>query len=191
MPPLQLLSAAMWQLVKQKDVMNYDKLQEFVVMVTEVVPGLINQTQRTQLILGLRARVSRACLTHHMFIKCSLKSFLQQNFFPIFQLILELCKGSVRGSVNSQVVQSYLEKLPLTTASTDVSALKRDISFIKQHLNDSFCFRGSVQRCRGENNRVNFHCTCAEPAERSAGERIFLPGQKDFLTIRFRRLHLT
>lgn len=61
MPPLQLLSAAMWQLVKQKDVMNYDKLQEFVVMVTEVVPGLINQTQRTQLILGLRARVSRAC----------------------------------------------------------------------------------------------------------------------------------
>lgn len=63
----------MWQLVKQKDVMNYDKLQEFVVMVTEVVPGLINQTQRTQLILGLRARVSGACLTHHCVHKYSLK----------------------------------------------------------------------------------------------------------------------
>lgn len=49
----------MWQLVKQKDVMNYEKLQEFVLMVTEAVPGLINQTQRAQLILGLRARVSR------------------------------------------------------------------------------------------------------------------------------------
>lgn len=39
-----------------------------------------------------------------------------------FQLILELCKGSGRGSQNSQVIQSYLEKLPLSTASTDVSA---------------------------------------------------------------------
>lgn len=48
----------MWQLVKQKDVMNYEKLQDFVLMVTEAVPGLINQTQRAQLILGLRARVS-------------------------------------------------------------------------------------------------------------------------------------
>lgn len=75
MPPLQLLSAAMWQLVKQKDVMNYDKLQEFVVMVTEVVPGLINQTQRTQLILGLRARVSRAYVTHHRVHKYSLELF--------------------------------------------------------------------------------------------------------------------
>lgn len=56
-PPLRLLSAAMWQLAKQKDVMNYEKLQEFVFMVTEAVPGLISNIQRAQLILGLRARV--------------------------------------------------------------------------------------------------------------------------------------
>uniref|UniRef100_UPI0037E7C08C zinc finger protein 432 n=1 Tax=Semicossyphus pulcher TaxID=241346 RepID=UPI0037E7C08C len=89
-PPLQLLSAAMWQLAKQKDVMNYEKLQEFVFMVTEAVPGLLNLRQRAQLILGLRAR-----------------------------LILELCKGSARGSVDSQAIQSYLEKLPITSAHTD------------------------------------------------------------------------
>ncbi|XP_018542602.1 zinc finger protein 132 [Lates calcarifer] len=89
-PPLQLLSAAMWQLAKQKDVMNYEKLQEFVFMVTEAVPGLINHRQRAQLILGLRAR-----------------------------LILELCKGSSRGSVDSQVIQSYLDRLPITSANTD------------------------------------------------------------------------
>ncbi|XP_039998327.1 zinc finger protein 180-like isoform X2 [Xiphias gladius] len=89
-PPLQLLSAAMWQLAKQRDVMNYEKLQEFVVMVTEAVPGLINHRQRAQLILGLRAR-----------------------------LILELCKGSARGSVDSQVIQSYLDRLPITSANTD------------------------------------------------------------------------
>uniref|UniRef100_UPI003AAF178A uncharacterized protein n=1 Tax=Centroberyx gerrardi TaxID=166262 RepID=UPI003AAF178A len=57
-PPLRLLSAAMWQVAKQKDVMNYEKLQDFVFMVTEAVPGLINHRQRAQLILGLRARTA-------------------------------------------------------------------------------------------------------------------------------------
>lgn len=57
--PLQLLSAAMWQLVKQNDVTSYEKLQEFVLMVTEAIPGLMNQRQRAQLILGLRAKVRR------------------------------------------------------------------------------------------------------------------------------------
>ncbi|XP_054480722.1 zinc finger and SCAN domain-containing protein 2-like isoform X2 [Anoplopoma fimbria] len=80
----------MWQLAKQKDVMNYEKLQEFVFMVTEAVPGLINHTQRAQLILGLRAR-----------------------------LILELCKGSARGFVDSHVIQSHLDRLPITNANTD------------------------------------------------------------------------
>lgn len=89
-PPLQLLSAAMWQLAKQKDVLNYEKLQEFVLTVTEAIPGLINHRQRAQLVLGLRAR-----------------------------LILELCKGSARGSVDSQVIQSYLDRLPITSANTD------------------------------------------------------------------------
>ncbi|XP_070847614.1 uncharacterized protein [Chaetodon trifascialis] len=89
-PPLQLLSAAMWQLAKQKDVLSYDKLQEFVLMVTEAVPGLINHRQRAQLILGLRAR-----------------------------LILELCKGSARGSVDCQVIQRHLDRLPITSANTD------------------------------------------------------------------------
>ncbi|XP_038150145.1 zinc finger protein 502-like isoform X1 [Cyprinodon tularosa] len=83
-PPLQLLSAAMWHVVKQKDVKNYWKLQEFVCMVTEAVPGLIQQRQRAQLLLGLRAR-----------------------------LILELCKGSAVGEVDTQGIQSYLDRLPV------------------------------------------------------------------------------
>ncbi|XP_057711419.1 zinc finger protein 572 isoform X2 [Corythoichthys intestinalis] len=89
-PPLQLCWAAMWQMVKQKDVMNYQKLQEFVYTVTEAVPGLMSLKQRAQLILGLRAR-----------------------------LILELCKGSVRGCVDSNVIQSHLERLPVTPDSDD------------------------------------------------------------------------
>ncbi|XP_017266988.1 zinc finger protein 334 [Kryptolebias marmoratus] len=89
-PPLQFLSATMWHMAKQKDVMNYGRLQEFVSMVTEAVPGLISRRQRAQLILGLRAR-----------------------------LILELCKGSARGDVDSQVIKSSLERFPVTCANTD------------------------------------------------------------------------
>lgn len=37
------------------------------------------------------------------------------------QLILELCKGSVRGSVDTQVIQSYLGKFPISSANADVS----------------------------------------------------------------------
>uniref|UniRef100_A0A8C3A020 TERF1-interacting nuclear factor 2 N-terminal domain-containing protein n=1 Tax=Cyclopterus lumpus TaxID=8103 RepID=A0A8C3A020_CYCLU len=117
-PPLQLLSAAMWQLAKQKDVMNYEKLQEFVFMVTAAVPGLINHRQRAQLLLGLRAR-----------------------------LILELCKGSARGSVDSQAIQSHLERLPITnyrdaevktTESTFIALVK---SLLKDPVERAYFFQ--------------------------------------------------
>uniref|UniRef100_A0A674B201 Zgc:113263 n=1 Tax=Salmo trutta TaxID=8032 RepID=A0A674B201_SALTR len=56
--PLQLLSAAMWQVVQKGLVMHYGMLEEFVTSVTEMVPELLSYRQRAQLILGLRARVS-------------------------------------------------------------------------------------------------------------------------------------
>ncbi|XP_056444798.1 uncharacterized protein zgc:113263 isoform X1 [Gadus chalcogrammus] len=56
-PPLQLFSAAMWQVVQQGLVDNYGMLEEFVTMVTELVPQLMSYSQRAQLILGLRARL--------------------------------------------------------------------------------------------------------------------------------------
>ena len=56
-PPLQLFSAAMWQVVQQGIVSHYGVLEEFVTTVTELVPELMSYRQRAQLILGLRARV--------------------------------------------------------------------------------------------------------------------------------------
>lgn len=56
-PPLQLLSATMWQVVQQGLVSHYGMLEEFVTMVTEMVPELMSYNQRAQLILGLRARL--------------------------------------------------------------------------------------------------------------------------------------
>ncbi|XP_070976777.1 uncharacterized protein [Oncorhynchus clarkii lewisi] len=56
-PPLRLMCAFMWQVTQQRNVMQYGKLEEFVTLVTEMVPELLNSRQRTQLILGLRARM--------------------------------------------------------------------------------------------------------------------------------------
>ncbi|XP_041709262.1 zinc finger protein 2 isoform X2 [Coregonus clupeaformis] len=56
-PPLRLMSAFMWQVAQERNVMQYGKLEEFVTLVTEMVPELLSSRQRTQLILGLRARM--------------------------------------------------------------------------------------------------------------------------------------
>ncbi|KAJ7987921.1 hypothetical protein DPEC_G00318260 [Dallia pectoralis] len=56
-PPLRLVSAAIWQTVQRRQFMDYGMLEEFVTMVTEIVPELLHHTQRAQLILGLRARL--------------------------------------------------------------------------------------------------------------------------------------
>lgn len=56
-PPLRLVSAAIWQTVDQKIVSDYGLLEEFVFRVTQIVPQLLSTRQRAELILGLRARV--------------------------------------------------------------------------------------------------------------------------------------
>ncbi|XP_029929605.1 zinc finger protein 585A-like [Myripristis murdjan] len=56
-PPLQLVSAALWEIVKQGAVMYYGLLEEFVTTVLETVPELLTYRQSVQLVMGLRARV--------------------------------------------------------------------------------------------------------------------------------------
>lgn len=55
--PLQLTYSYIWQVVRQKKVKQYPKVEEFVTMVTNTVPELISFKQTAQLILGLRARI--------------------------------------------------------------------------------------------------------------------------------------
>ncbi|XP_041671717.1 zinc finger protein 271-like [Cheilinus undulatus] len=56
-PPVRLVSAAIWQTVEQKIVSDYGLLEEFVFTITEIVPQLLSTRQRAELILGLRARL--------------------------------------------------------------------------------------------------------------------------------------
>lgn len=57
-PPLRLLSAAMWQVVQRREVLDYEMLGEFVTLVTATVPDLLSPKQRGKLLLRLRAKVS-------------------------------------------------------------------------------------------------------------------------------------
>ncbi|XP_026182165.1 zinc finger protein 14-like [Mastacembelus armatus] len=56
-PPLRLVSAAMWQVVQRGSVQDYGMVEEFISTVTDIVPELVNTDQKAQLLLGLRARV--------------------------------------------------------------------------------------------------------------------------------------
>ncbi|XP_031721394.1 zinc finger protein 548 isoform X2 [Anarrhichthys ocellatus] len=55
--PLQLTYSYIWQVIRQRNVKQYGKVEEFVTMVTQTVPDLITFKQTAQLILGLRARI--------------------------------------------------------------------------------------------------------------------------------------
>ncbi|XP_044076543.1 zinc finger protein 665-like isoform X2 [Siniperca chuatsi] len=52
-----LVSAALWEIVKQGAVMYYGQLEDFVTTVLETVPELLTYTERVQLVMGLRAKV--------------------------------------------------------------------------------------------------------------------------------------
>uniref|UniRef100_A0A671QM93 Zinc finger protein 2 homolog n=1 Tax=Sinocyclocheilus anshuiensis TaxID=1608454 RepID=A0A671QM93_9TELE len=56
--PLRLTSAFMWQVVKDQNVEQFGKLEEFVSVMTNLVPELLSRRQRATLIVGLRAKVS-------------------------------------------------------------------------------------------------------------------------------------
>ncbi|KAK1790511.1 hypothetical protein P4O66_014399, partial [Electrophorus voltai] len=57
-PPLRLMSAFMWQAVQQQKVEHFKKLEEYVQLITKMVPEILTNRQKTTLIMGLRAKGS-------------------------------------------------------------------------------------------------------------------------------------
>ncbi|XP_018539870.1 zinc finger protein 585A isoform X1 [Lates calcarifer] len=68
-PPFQLMTASMWQVLKKQDVMNYWKVAEFVSLVMDMVPELLMNKHRTQLNLGLRARYILELCRHEQLVE--------------------------------------------------------------------------------------------------------------------------
>ncbi|KAG9280384.1 zinc finger protein 502-like [Astyanax mexicanus] len=56
-PPLRLMSAFMWQIAQRQKVEHYGKLEEFVSVVTKLVPEVLTSRQKATLIMGLRAKM--------------------------------------------------------------------------------------------------------------------------------------
>ncbi|XP_062862705.1 zinc finger protein ZFP2 [Trichomycterus rosablanca] len=56
-PPLRLMSAFMWKIAQQQHVEYYSKLEEFVSLVTRLVPEVLTSRQKGTLVMGLRAKM--------------------------------------------------------------------------------------------------------------------------------------
>ncbi|KAA0720729.1 hypothetical protein E1301_Tti011518 [Triplophysa tibetana] len=56
-PPLRLMSAFLWQVIQRRNVTHYGKLEQFVVLVTETVPDMMNRSLVNKLIFYLRKKV--------------------------------------------------------------------------------------------------------------------------------------
>lgn len=80
-PPVRLVSAALWKVMKQRDVMQYGVVEEFVTSACLTIPGLLTYRHQGKLTLGLRARVSVssvASVTYHIasVLFCLLRSLM-------------------------------------------------------------------------------------------------------------------
>lgn len=56
-PPVRLVSAALWKVMKQRDVSHYAVVEEFVTSACETVPELLTARHQSKLALGLRGRL--------------------------------------------------------------------------------------------------------------------------------------
>ncbi|XP_056116342.1 zinc finger protein 436 [Rhinichthys klamathensis goyatoka] len=98
--PLRLTSAFMWQVVQNQNVEQFGKLEEFVSVMTNLVPELLSRRQRATLIVGLRAK-----------------------------MILEMCRGELPAdlhTVKSHIHQIKTTDL-LKVSDTDMESLQDSV----------------------------------------------------------------
>lgn len=89
-PPLRLLAAAMWQVAHQQSVKHFGMLEDFVSLVTEAVPQLLTERQRSLLLLALRAKVSERSSLPFFFFSGSGNANENKNAF-IYTHIMQIC----------------------------------------------------------------------------------------------------
>ncbi|XP_053714405.1 TERF1-interacting nuclear factor 2 [Synchiropus splendidus] len=80
-PPVRLVSAAVWKVLKQRDVKHYGAVEEFVSSVCDTVPGLLALGHRVKLTLGIRARLILDLLSNHADTKL-IEEHLESLRFP-------------------------------------------------------------------------------------------------------------
>ncbi|XP_029308920.1 zinc finger protein 286A-like isoform X3 [Cottoperca gobio] len=116
-PPLQLVSVALWEIVKQGAMMYYGLLEEFVTTVLDTVPELLTYTERAQLVMGLRAKV-----------------------------VLELCRNDDFASLQAiqphlSRLKTYITNQDKETSSSEVKASVTNFLKLVHTLLDDTCQR--------------------------------------------------
>ncbi|XP_054609711.1 TERF1-interacting nuclear factor 2 [Dunckerocampus dactyliophorus] len=81
-PPVRLMSAALWKVMKQRDVKLYGVVEEFVTSACETVPGLLTLRHQSKLALGLRGRLILELCSEQADAN-TIKSHLQRIRFPL------------------------------------------------------------------------------------------------------------
>ncbi|XP_034087881.1 TERF1-interacting nuclear factor 2-like isoform X2 [Gymnodraco acuticeps] len=111
-PPLRMMTAVMWKVVRLRDIMHYGKVEEFVSLVTEAIPDIFTERQMRLLTLGLRSKMMLQILSSEKpedftDVKTRLDSLMpstsklvhpgneamESNFVKLFQRLLDDPKG--------------------------------------------------------------------------------------------------
>ncbi|XP_049454417.1 zinc finger protein ZFMSA12A-like isoform X2 [Epinephelus fuscoguttatus] len=111
-PPLRMMSAVMWKVVRLRNIVHYGKVEEFVSLITEAIPDILTDRQMRLLTLGLRAKMMLQMLSSEQsedlrdvktclnsLLPCSSKQAhagneaLEANFVRLVQRLLEDPKG--------------------------------------------------------------------------------------------------
>ncbi|XP_073347084.1 uncharacterized protein [Pagrus major] len=120
-PPLQLVSAALWEIVKQGAVVYYGLLEEFITTVLETVPELLTDTERVQLVMGLRAKVVLELCCNDDFAS-------QQTLKPHLSRINTYIENHDKETSSSEVTASVTNFLKLVNTLVD-DQYQRDIFY--------------------------------------------------------------
>lgn len=121
-PPLRLMSAFMWKIAQQQHLEHYGKLEEFVSLVTRLVPEVLTSRQKATLVMGLRAKVSRKsdikrilCRKRHN--RCAVFKKSQRISVPFYphQMILEMCRGELPADL--ETVKSHIQRIQSSHSS--------------------------------------------------------------------------
>uniref|UniRef100_A0A4W4DV39 TERF1-interacting nuclear factor 2 N-terminal domain-containing protein n=1 Tax=Electrophorus electricus TaxID=8005 RepID=A0A4W4DV39_ELEEL len=98
-PPLRLMSALLWRVMQQRNVMQYGILADFVSLVSEAVPELFSHTHGVELILGLRAKECMEKCTCNLRSVCHLvmqvdSAEVGEAGLPFVELVQTLIKNT-------------------------------------------------------------------------------------------------
>uniref|UniRef100_A0A8C4H0U9 C2H2-type domain-containing protein n=1 Tax=Dicentrarchus labrax TaxID=13489 RepID=A0A8C4H0U9_DICLA len=110
-PPLRLLTAAMWQVARQQSVRHYGMLEDFVSLVTEAVPQLLTDRQRSLLLLALRAKVRVASLNSLQMLNLYDQIFKYSNVRTLFFCLSQEVFDHSFDSALQSLVSDFLSRI--------------------------------------------------------------------------------